>query len=391
MGYTLLLIVGVVGGLPGSAYFLARSSASLAAVPFQLLTWLSPTYPFVWARETLYVTRPVVFWGTLLASHLVGWIFLVVASVVLPYVWQKEKSGFGDGGWLQRRRVRRRTSAARSRARRQALAEDPVLWLLGDAPRLRLVVWAIVGLWGLVVFRCWAARDASLVTYRGAHLCALLLKMFVAFQACRFFAEARQSGALELLLCTPVRNAVLIKTQWHALRRVFLWPMALFLALASFLVLAATPLASAIPSVAVAQTDVLGLPAGAGDVGMLMLRLFADTLAVGWFGMWLSLTMKRSNLAIALTILLVLLLPCLLYPFDIVADMLFISWGTTRLQRDFRYLLHGFTQPETVRAIARPPPIPVAPPVLINANHRAASHASALLGGGSSGGGPTGA
>jgi hypothetical protein len=32
----------------------------------------------------------------------------------------------------------------------------------------------------------------------------------------------------------------------------------------------------------------------------------------------------------------VLVLPAVLLDFDLVADMLFISWGTTRLQEDFR-------------------------------------------------------
>jgi hypothetical protein len=67
----------------------------------------------------------------------------------------------------------------------------------------------------------------------------------------------------------------------------------------------------------------------------LTISLFADILAVGWFGMWLALTIKRPVLAPALTILFVLVLPSCLYRLDLVADMLFVSWGTTQLQRTF--------------------------------------------------------
>jgi hypothetical protein len=65
----------------------------------------------------------------------------------------------------------------------------------------------------------------------------------------------------------------------------------------------------------------------------------------GWFGMWLALTTKRPVLAPALTILFVLVLPSCLYRLDLVADMLFVSWGTTQLQQDFRWLVLGPAQP----------------------------------------------
>jgi hypothetical protein len=75
----------------------------------------------------------------------------------------------------------------------------------------------------------------------------------------------------------------------------------------------------------------------------------ADILAVGWFGMWLALTVRNPGLAPALTILTVLILPAMLVHFDLVADMFFISWGTTRLQEDFRRLA------DTTLAQSEPP------------------------------------
>jgi hypothetical protein len=61
-------------------------------------------------------------------------------------------------------------------------------------------------------------------------------------------------------------------------------------------------------------------------------------LAAGWFGMWLALTVRKPGLAPGITILAVLILPAMLSDFDLAADMFFISWGTTRLQEDFRRL-----------------------------------------------------
>jgi hypothetical protein len=155
--------------------------------------------------------------------------------------------------------------------------------------------------------------------------------------------ETRRNGSLELLLCTPLRNADLISAQWRALRRIFLWPLVVFLLLR---------VASVICPSSSAQFNFSAPPAtgrlmesGFLGVFFLTIGLFADILAAGWFGMWLALTMKKPVLAPPLTILFVLILPACLYRLDLVADMLFVSWGTTQLQRDFRWLVLGPTQP----------------------------------------------
>ena len=93
----------------------------------------------------------------------------------------------------------------------------------------------------------------------------------------------------------------------------------------------------------------------------LTISLLADILAVGWFGMWLALTMKRPVLAPALTILFVLVLPSCLYRLDLVADMLFVSWGTTQLQQDFRWLALGPAQPDCSVAVNLLHPLPNTP------------------------------
>ena len=97
-------------------------------------------------------------------------------------------------------------------------------------------------------------------------------------------------------------------------------------------------------------------------VFFLTVSLFADILAVGWFGMWLALTMKRPVLAPALTILFVLVFPSCLYRLDLVADMLFVSWGTTQLQQDFRWLVLGPVQPTLPVVLDPPQPLPANSP-----------------------------
>jgi len=210
----------------------------------------------------------------------------------------------------------------------------------------RWAVWLIVITWGalLCASRSWSRQGLHELVAAAA--CAFLLKALVAFQACRFFVEARRSGALELLLCTPLRNPELISAQWRAVLRIFLWPLIVFLVLAW--------IAFVFPLDRTAMSSVAPTPGGlpslrTGGLGAILLtvRMGADILATGWFGMWLALTVRKPGLAPALTILAVLILPAMLSDFDLVADMFFISWGTTRLQEDFRRLADTtFAQPE---------------------------------------------
>jgi hypothetical protein len=231
----------------------------------------------------------------------------------------------------------------RRRRRARAFSLDPVLRLTGSAALLRWAAWAIVAGWAVVVCdgRLWTSPLS--LGQLGAKPVAFLLKTLVAFQACRFFVETRRNGALELLLCSPLSNTELINAQWRALRRVFLWPLVVFLLLRVFTVVSPTPAAlfglRGLPSVgALTEEGFLGIV-------FFTISLFADILAVGWFGMWLALTLKRPVLAPALVILFVLVLPSCLYRLDLVADMLFVSWGTTQLQRDFRWLVLSPAQP----------------------------------------------
>ena len=145
--------------------------------------------------------------------------------------------------------------------------------------------------------------------------------------------KTRRNGALELLLCTPLRSEDLITAQWRFLRRVFLWPVVLFLLLSWSTIIFGT--SSSHPGTLTSRGS-SDLESGVNNALFLSAGLGADTLAAGWFGMWLALTGRKPGLAPVLTILAVLILPTFLYRFDLVADMLFVSWGTTRLREDFR-------------------------------------------------------
>ncbi len=353
LGITLALVVVTAAGLPALAALGSGSGLSAGWFCFSLA---SPFYPFAWAGETTYVTQPATFWVTLFTSHLLGWLFLGLASVALAQLWPNGKAWSLGTGFERQAQSSRAGLNHRRRRRARTFPFDPVLCLTGDGAMLRWMVWAIVAGWAVVVCdgRLWPSQP--ILGYPSAKIFAFLLKTLVAFQACRFFVETRRNGSLELLLCSPLRNADLIKAQWRALRRIFLWPLVVLLLLRVVTVVSPLPLAPFGRGVLLGVGNVM--ETGFLGIFFLSISLFADILAVGWFGMWLALTMKRPVLAPALTILFVLVLPSCLYRLDLVADMLFVSWGTTQLQQDFRWLVLGTDRSTLPAPLDLPQPLP---------------------------------
>jgi len=328
---TLGMLLLLVCGLPILAVLLSSVSG---------LAWTSPFYPFTYAFEAIYVRQPLKFWGTLFASHLVGWLFLVLASYALSSRWQDSgrvadspNPGSISGHHSQRAEKKRRDL-------RGNLPFDFVVgWFMGETPVLRRIVWGLLAAWGLALLINWGNSNEAILTYVGTKGLAFILKALVAFQACRFFSESRSSGALELLLCTPVQNSDIIRAQWRKLRGIFLWPsITLILAAAILIFFAGRSGVSAPARWGALLGDPLFEPSF-GKICWLAIGFTADILAVGWCGMCLALTLKKPILAPALTIIFVLILPSLFAWLDLVVDLLFISWATARLQEDFRQVL----------------------------------------------------
>jgi hypothetical protein len=175
------------------------------------------------------------------------------------------------------------------------------------------------------------------------------MKFFVAMQACRFFAEARRSGALELLLCTPLTSREIIHGQWQVLKRLFLWPIVTLvvvqlafvvpyvISIKSLFGQAAQTLPASAPGAA--YVSYMVYLAGLLPICNNILKLVLDFYALGWIGMWLALTIKKPNLAVAFTVLFVLVLPSFVFCVpDFLIDIGFIIWARIKLRQDFRVL-----------------------------------------------------
>jgi ABC-type transport system involved in multi-copper enzyme maturation permease subunit len=317
----LIVLLTVAGGLA-------------LATPLRLLAALSPFESFRLASEAAYFRQAKEFWTALGLSHLAGWMLLGWTGWRLRSFVDRE-----DGPGLWQRTFARILPHGRVSRCAALLEVNPVLWLLDDSRRLRWIAW-VLALAGAAVLIVTATKGGKMAVYSVGYLVwpfYFLLKVFFAIQACRFFSEARRTGALELLCCTPLTMPTIIRGQWMALRRVFLWPV--------LLLLCAHVAAVAVMESGDSFQRLMPGAAGAGffnvmflwGAGKLVPNSVADFFALGWFGMWLALTLQKPALATGLTILYVLILPTIAFCVPTLAtDAVFIVIGWVKLSEDFR-------------------------------------------------------
>ncbi len=176
--------------------------------------------------------RATAYWHPLLGSHMVAWAMLGFAGIVLPRVcrWQAGKSArTTKQGWAF---MSARSSSVSFRTR--LLDLNPFLWLSIRYRWASIQIWLYVCLaallWGWLGWLSWARQGFNILVVLAGGLAATwlaTLAVAVPAEAARRLVEDRQSGALELLLCTPVSVREIVKGQWLTLRRRYLTPWGL--------------------------------------------------------------------------------------------------------------------------------------------------------------------
>jgi ABC-type transport system involved in multi-copper enzyme maturation permease subunit len=165
-----------------------------------------------------------------------------------------------------------------------------------------------------------------------AALPLFVLRIAIGLQACRFFVEARRTGSMELLLCTPLSVKDILHGQWLALKRRYLVPI---------IVVSGTPLLSVILTF-VSQPDSGSLPwwaAGGFTLGSATTFL-TDVFAIAWVGMLVGLTAKKPSLASGLTLFYAVVLPWFVFCVPrILIDVPLIFWARDKLHRELRALI----------------------------------------------------
>ena len=311
---TLLVALGILVILGGFSPVLMFLQMVLAGRGSPSEPWLfgTPVGTLIWAYEGSY-TRGYrlpfwissgVFWGLAVGA-------LAVAGLVIKRA-HREKAvpATRPGGRTFWQRLRWADTPARPGTRR-GMEGSPFLWLCCRDRLARVLAWAVViflgGLW-LCFFgvACVGRQRFPEVAYALSMIVAFVLhvglKVVVALEAGRRFSEDKQSGALELLLVTPLSPQAIVQGQWQALRRHFRGPLLVLLAV------------NAVVFMTVAVANVINLPTFMrvffGQALLLgALALLVDFYALSWVGMLMGLRSRRHNRAVLATLARILLLP----------------------------------------------------------------------------------
>jgi ABC-type transport system involved in multi-copper enzyme maturation permease subunit len=269
-----LLILVIVGGVFAS-HFAGTAYASLPSLGS----------PFLLAPSDNYLYHQKDFWRALAASNAVGWLLLALAAWRLDVVHDSAEKPF-----LARFHRRRR---------RLLLDRNPVAWLLDDSSGLwtAALLTAIIG--APVSFLSASRPGHAHILFYAASPFYFVLKILCALQACRFFTESRANGALELLGATPLEPKDMIAGQWAALRRIFTPPFCL---LVGANLLGCFVLDGFFEGI----FSLFGLT-------WQILTLILDFLAIGWFGIWMALSLRQPRRAAFITVLVCVIVPTIFF------------------------------------------------------------------------------
>ena len=315
MAGTFLLILAITAGLPLLGYAFAFRNGAYQYDPAFLLA--SSGYAFSLVSDSSYKTLAHHFWTSMLATHALGWAFLVLASVLVPYAWQDKASGQKQASRHERwQRWKFGSDTVRRAFRTRLLDINPFFWLAGRDRLKPAYVLGVLMLGGCLWLWLYFENRSDMLDPAAYIPTAVLLhtaiRFWVASEACRALGEGRRNGALELLLSTPLSVDELLRGQILALRRQFGLGVGLIV-LADFVMF-------------LGGTNDRAMDAPIGWMllcAAYLLMFFADLYALAWSGMWLGLKARKANWASTGALVRVLVLPTLAFLVLMTATLFF--------------------------------------------------------------------
>lgn len=337
---TLVAITVLTGVLPALWQFGTRFPMGRK---LDFLLWPSPVYAYVRGIDASFARLfgPGEFWAPVATILGIGTAAIVAASLVLPKSWQKGPDARSSRPPAQ---AAFPLSAHVKFKLPWLLTERPFYWLalrLGEGHRaLRPLLFLTVPL--LAIFMIVSLDGTknhlpticAFFTAMGIHVVA---KIMMAYECTRRFNHDRQSGAMELLLATPLREQDIVSGQRQALWTRFKHPLcALGLINAAMMVWVFT--FSQQLDMSTEDQWTFGELLAGGLVVLIM-----DFQAMVWTGMWNGLNAKNQSRAMLRTVLQVLA-PSWLMIFFLIAlipqsagrpDFLFAVWFGLGIVVDF--------------------------------------------------------
>lgn len=200
---------------------LDAGGATITASPVWLFTFC-PFYSFAFCLGTVTVPLPRL-WVNLGSLHALGWICLAAACFRTSRWWRE--TPVAPGGWFRIGVLARLAARGKRIWRRRMLDRNPVAWLEGRNWPPRWAFWCLAAVAGLSAVAAHLAAPATwpdsdeIVLWPSFTYYGLCLVIGIA--APRRLADDKQSGALELLLCTPLPSRQIVRGAMGVLCRRF--------------------------------------------------------------------------------------------------------------------------------------------------------------------------
>jgi len=230
--WLLFLVVALPLGLLGFLFLIqgAMQPGTLISCPF---------YSFYFCEDIRYKAHPDQFWLSACIIAAQTFLLLAVASWIIPRSWEDKlpapvrsaKKTSWRGFWHAWSFGRHAKLAP---YRKRLLDVNAFYWLAARARLKPLHVWTFLGLMAFWWVRGW--MDAGTLWFdpvTGITLALIFnctLKAWIALEAGQQLAEDQKAGALELLLPTPLTERDILRGQFLALRRQFLKPLLVIIA-----------------------------------------------------------------------------------------------------------------------------------------------------------------
>jgi ABC-type transport system involved in multi-copper enzyme maturation permease subunit len=304
LSVVMILFFGAI--LPGCGALLASIHKTDPVNPWFMTP--SPGFSYYLSFDGPFKAKGVWYWTSLAVIHGLSWLSLIIASLIAPASWQDRPLTKNAMHWQQAWLAWKFGRGTNKFALRCRLLEvNPIFWLMARVRSKMVPLWFFLALltaawlWGWWRLRReWLNEGICIIT---ALILNLTLRYWFAGEATRAFAENRKSGALELLLSTPLKIEELLRGQWLALKQQLFAPVILVLAIECLFMLRTAREAF--------SDDDRVFWFVFWCSGMLM--LVADLLALYWVGMWQGLTARNQLRAAAGSLARILVAPWIAY------------------------------------------------------------------------------
>jgi ABC-type transport system involved in multi-copper enzyme maturation permease subunit len=325
MGLCFCILAGLTVGLPLIGMLIAdrlnwNEPPDVFLVP-------SPGFSCFLAFEGLFKNsrNQTTFLESVALVHAMGWTFLVLSCLIVPRAWQEKTTGPRRSRWREGwQGLFRGSPEGQRRFRTRLLATNPFYWLAArDRSRVALVwlfliVSSLLWLWGWRAYpRSWLDEPTYIFTGLALNT---VFKCWVAGEAGWRFSVDRNSGALELVLATPLRIKEIVGGQLAALVRQFGLPLMVVVGVEFVFLRTASS----------EREWIVVWTAG-------IIMLVADWITLSWVGMWLGLNSRHHSRAMGAALALVCVLPWLLLA------MFATAYGLAQLYRYWDWDETGFT------------------------------------------------